>query len=165
VFDTYLNCLYYAFVDYEKVIKESEAEIAKLLEQRQRIDARISLLKTMVQNCRQLLGVPVGQPTSRVRKRQEIESLIDEVLADQGITNAIRRVLGETKLPLSAPEIKSGVVNLGVDLSQYVNAAAVIHNTLTRLEKQGEVMRVVNPVGQTAAYALIKKNNAFYGEP
>jgi hypothetical protein len=46
-----------------------------------------------------------------------------------------------------------------------VNAAAVIHNTLTRLEKQGEVMRVVNPVGQTAAYALIKKNNAFYGEP
>ena len=73
-------------------------------------------------------------------------------------------MLTEAKLPLTAPEIRTGVVNLNVDLSQYVNASAVIHNTLTRLEKQGEVMRVVNPAGQTAAYALVKKNKAFYGE-
>ena len=79
---------------------------------------------------------------------------MNEVPAESGITDAIRQVLSKSKIPLSALEIKSGLENSGVDLSGYANPGAVIHNTLTRLEKQREVVRLQTAAGQTVAYAI-----------
>jgi predicted RND superfamily exporter protein len=166
--------LYLFHVDYKRVLEEAELDLSRLLSQRERIDEQITPLKTLIQTCRAALGLsvipgtPVGvsvtirdltlEPGVSHRQVDDLVNLVNEPRSDPGITNAIRQVLAQSKLPLTAPEIRTGVVNLGVDLSQYVNASAVIHNTLTRLEKQEEVMRVVNPSGQTAAYALRSKN-------
>lgn len=153
-------------MDYKRIISDAEKEIAKLLEERQRIDARLSSLKSMVQNCRQLGGISevitFGQPV--VSNLEYLTNLINEPQPDRGITNSIRQVLADTKLPLSAPEIRTELEKSGLDLSNYANAGAVIHNTLFRLAKQGEVQRIVEQDGQTV-YALVKKNKAFYGEP
>jgi len=148
-------------VSYQRIKKESEAEIGRLLEERQRIDARISVLKTMVQNCETLLKLPAAKPRSiPVLPDTEIQVITMEIRPDQGITDAIRTVLAQSKIPLSAPEIKSALARLGFDLSEYSNASAVIHNTLTRLERQRQVARVENPASQTVAYTLVK--NSFY---
>jgi hypothetical protein len=74
-------------------------------------------------------------------------------IRETGITDAIRQVIAESKIPLSPVEIKAALANRGVDLSGYANPGTVIHNTLNRLEKQGELIRVQNPAGVTVAYA------------
>jgi hypothetical protein len=137
--------------DYEKALASAEREIKELLGQRAQIDARLTQLKATTESLSRLLGI-VGAKTNPSVLR--IADLINAVPADPGITNAIRHVLRESKIPLSVSDIKVGVEYLSVDLSAYVNPSAVLHNTLSRLERQGEVMRVLNPAGQTVAYTL-----------
>jgi hypothetical protein len=136
---------------YKEALDNTVAKISELLKERERIDSEISLLKTVAQ----AYGALLSDGSIETR----LVDLINEVPSEPGITNAIRRVLSNSKIPLSALEIKSGLENLGVDLSSYVNSGAVIHNTLTRLEKQGEVLRVENPTKQTVAYAIVSKNS------
>jgi len=139
-----------SFAGYLQTLEAIEQETAKLLETRSRIDHRLSQLKTTADSLRAL----VGQPLDPSLASQMIGGLINEVPAESGITDAIRQVLSKSKIPLSALEIKSGLENSGVDLSGYANPGAVIHNTLTRLEKQREVVRLQTAAGQTVAYAI-----------
>jgi len=41
-----------------------------------------------------------------------------------------------------AQDVRTSLADQGFNLSQCANKLAVIHNTLSRLEKQGEVMQV-----------------------
>jgi hypothetical protein len=134
--------------EYLRTLEAVEQEIAKLLSDRSQIDLRLMQLKTTAESLRALLGI------------ERLDSKIDGIVSELGITDAIREVLASSKIPLSPSVIKSELVNRGVDLSRYANPAAVIHNTLTRLEKQHEVARVQNPAGMTVAYTLNK--NSFY---
>lgn len=131
-----------------KTLAAVEQETAKLLEERSRIDLRLTQLKTTADSLRALLDV------------EGLDVKIDRIVRELGITNAIREVLASSRMPMSASSIKSELMNRGLDLSGYANPGAVIHNTLTRLEKQHEVVRVQNPAGQTVAYALA--NNSLY---
>jgi hypothetical protein len=68
---------------------------------------------------------------------------------DQGIspqftltfTNGVRYAL-ETSRHLTVPEIRDILVGLGFDFSKYKQELVPIHNTLKRLEEQGEARRV-----------------------
>ena len=135
--------------DYEKALAAAKTEIDQLLEQRTQIDNRIAQLKFTTDALSRLLGVETRPTAAR------LVELINQVPADPGITNAIRQVLASCKIPMNPSEIKLGLESIGFDLSAYANSGAVIHNTLTRLERQGEVARVQNPAGQTVAYALV----------
>jgi hypothetical protein len=128
---------------FKDSLAEAEREIAKLEVERARIDLRLTKLRKTADSLRSLLGKPQSTDPSIF-------------ITDHGITNAIRQVLVGSKIPLSAPEILRGVQDLTrSDLfDQYSNPRAVIFNTLTRLEKQKEVVRVQNPAGQTVGYAL-----------
>jgi hypothetical protein len=130
---------------YLNTLEAIEEEISRLLEERSQIDHRLSQLKATADSLRSLLDVPF---------RGGLDVELDRITSELGITDAIKKVLASSKIPLSAPEIRSGLESIGFDLSSYANAGAVIHNTLTRLEKQHEVVRVQNPAGQTVAYAL-----------
>jgi hypothetical protein len=134
--------------EYLKTLEAVEQETENLLRDRSRIDQRLLQLKTTAESLRALLGI------------EGLDVKLDGIVSDLGITDAIREVLASSKMPLSAPVIKNELLNRGVDLSRYANPAAVIHNTLTRLEKQREVTRVQNPAGMTVAYTLNK--NSFY---
>jgi hypothetical protein len=130
--------------EYLRTLEAVEEETAKLLSDRSRIDLRLMQLKTTAESLRALLGI------------EGLDVKIDSIIGALGITDAIREVLASSKIPMSPSVIKSELVNRGVELAEYANPAAVIHNTLTRLEKQGEVVRVQNPAGQTVAYSLVK---------
>ena len=149
--------------NYYQALASVEAEMADLLKERERIDAKINLLKRLSTDYRLLLGTSPPSTTSVVDLMSELKKSLAK---DAGISDSIRHILSKSKIPLSVPEIKSALENVGVDLSGYANAGAVIHNTLARLAKQGEVAGVQNPAGQTVSYALVKnRNKAFYGEP
>jgi hypothetical protein len=40
------------------------------------------------------------------------------------------------------PDLRDGLSTHGFNVAQYANKLAVIHNTLSRLERQGEVIQV-----------------------
>ena len=58
------------------------------------------------------------------------------------LTSAIRQILAESAVPMRPPDLRDGLINHGFNVAQYANKLAVIHNTLSRLERQGEVMQV-----------------------
>ncbi|MBI3477395.1 MAG: hypothetical protein HY010_16810 [Acidobacteria bacterium] len=132
-------------MNYSQEMVKAGTRLNDLIEERQRIDTEITLLKNLLK-----LYVSL----SNVGRNGQLAELINQVPAEAGITNAVKQVLRGSKIPLSASEIKSGLVEIGFSLDNYANSSAVIHNTLARLVKQREVMRVENPAGQTVAYVL-----------
>jgi len=131
--------------EYLQTLGAIEQETEQLLKERARIDERLIHLKTAADSLHRLLP------------EEGLDVYYRRVVSELGITDAIREILAEAKIPVSATVIKSELSYHGVDLSEYANPGAVIHNTLTRLEKQGEVVRVQNPAGQTVAYAASVK--------
>src|SRR5271155_1113333 len=135
---------------YENALVAASDEMKKLLKQRSEIDARISQLKKTMEALSDLMK-PLPSETP---------SYFDELgtgivmgkLADAGISDAIRQVVSESKVPLTPVQIKELIANRGFDLSGYANAGTVIHNTLARLEKQGELVRLQNPGSQLVSY-------------
>ena len=133
-------------MDFAKHIATIEEEIGRLLEERGRIDEQLSRLKIAVDSLRSVIGLPQTDPSL--------------FITELGITDAIREVLASSKIPLSAAQILHEVQNrTRADLfTQYSNPRAVIFNTLTRLEKQKDVVRVRNSAGKTVGYALTKSS-------
>lgn len=70
-------------------------------------------------------------------------------------TDAIRNVLASVDGYVSAPAIRDQLVDLGFDFSKYKQELVPIHNTLKRLEEQGEAQAVKNEQGQTLGYRWI----------
>ncbi len=66
---------------------------------------------------------------------------------DVGITDAVRTAMRLAGTPLSAPQVKERLNNYGFDLHRFKNPSAVVHNTLQRMEKQGEIIPAANGKG------------------
>jgi hypothetical protein len=145
--------------DYENALTAASDEIQELLKKRSEIDARINQLKQTVDALAALLTPKISEDVNPWRNAplSNLAGLMYvpvQDISEIGISDAIRQVIAESKIPLSPVEIKSALASRGVDLSGYANPGTVIHNTLNRLEKQGELMRVQNHAGQTVSYAL-----------
>jgi len=56
-----------------------------------------------------------------------------------GLTEAVRTVLRRHARPITPADMKSALNILGFDLSRFKNPSAVIHNTLSRMAKAGEL--------------------------
>jgi hypothetical protein len=128
--------------EYETAIVAINVEIVEVLAKRHQLsesiaglDQRLTQLKATHDALTTLLG---AAKITQVRPEQ----LSDE--ATTGISDALRRILKASLVPMRPGEIKLALMDRGFDLSGYVNAAAVVYNTLLRLEKQGEVYRVNN---------------------
>ena len=75
-----------------------------------------------------------------------------------GLTEAIRTVLRRLGKPTTPADVKAALSFVGFDLGRFKNPSAVIHNTLLRMAKAGELY--YSPENKT--YALL--NPAFHGE-
>jgi hypothetical protein len=70
-------------------------------------------------------------------------------------TDAIRNVLASVDGYISAPAMRDQLIDLGFDFTKYKQELVPIHNTLKRLEEQGEAQSVKNEQGQTIGYRWI----------
>lgn len=56
-----------------------------------------------------------------------------------GLTEAIRILLRKQGAPMNAATLKAALELLGFDLKRFRNPSAVVHNTLIRMSKAGEL--------------------------
>ena len=143
--------------DYQKALKAAEVEIHEILQKRAALDVRLTQLKSAAEDLSALLQeVPKFDSGLWARIRDTPEGV--------GITDAIRQILIESKIPLTPVQVKDALRQSGLD-TDYQNTMAVIHNTLKRLEKQGEVAPIRNAAGQTPAYTMRSKPTKRFGGP
>jgi hypothetical protein len=121
--------------DYRKALHSARAEFEKLLQERAGLDSRIVRLKQTIAGLTSLCN---GNDDTR-RALSKIAPLPPRFMR---LTSAIRQLLAGSTSPMRPPDVRTSLADLGFNLSQYANKLAVIHNTLSRLEKQGEAMLV-----------------------
>jgi hypothetical protein len=81
-------------------------------------------------------------------------------------TEGVRMVLKQNaSRDISVPEIRDQLINLGFDFAKYAQPLVPIHNTLKRLEEQGEVKTLKNEQGQTLGYRWISTLQRALAEP
>jgi len=131
--------------DYQKALDAAHAEIQDILQQKFVLDERLSQLKKTVDALSSLM--------EEIPPISQLYGAVAEGLPVGGISNAIRRILTERRAPMTPTQIKMALSARGFDMSEYANAAAVIHNTLKRLEGQKELTVVRDP-GGNIAYAM-----------
>ena len=118
--------------DYRRALQSARAEFKKLLRERAQIDNRIIRLKQTITG---LMGL-CDANHNVLRSLNNNTPLPPRFMR---LTSAIRQVLAESVLPMRPPGLRDALHNRGLNLAQYANKLAVIHNTLTRLGRQGEV--------------------------
>jgi hypothetical protein len=143
--------------DFRKALETAKSEMSELMQKKSVIDQRMTKLKATIEILTGLVQEPPPAENPPIHVLLQHSKDIDAAIAaeglnDLGITDAIRMVLTHSETPLTPTEIKTALVNAGVSLDKYVNAMSVIHNTLKRLDLQGELMTVKSPTGQTVAY-------------
>ena len=137
--------------EYRDALKVARRELQEAMGQRADIDKRIFKLKQTVESLNALChDVDVEELAAEMRQQ----------MAGIGLTNAVRRLLADSKMPLSATEVRDGIARLGVDLSAYANDMAVVHNTLNRLARQGDILSFVDNNGQMAGWGITEKGRA-----
>lgn len=143
--------------DYIAALKAAQSELQEIIRERARLDDRLNQLKKTIDALSALLkdnsdlakefsnsyGILVG-----------VEGLAASGAGDMGISDAIRQLLIESKAPLTPPEIRNYLSDKGFDFSAYANPLAVIHNTLKRLNKQGEIAGIVGTTGEVTSYVV-----------
>jgi hypothetical protein len=142
---------------YLRALEEARSEMVRLIQQRSEIDAKLSKLKHTVDALSALCEQPVSEPATPALTSAQIDDL--------GITDAIRKVLTDSKLPLTAPQIRDALVNLGIDVSQYASILTVIHNTIKRMTKQGEIREVKTSAGLFVGWLYCRSLPTLDGEP
>lgn len=125
---------------YIEAIRAAEGEISKLLEKRATIDSRLAKLRRSVTSLSQLLGNSSGWKPSEGMSGVSVKS---------GLTDAIRKLLHDES-PLSTRELRDCLNKEGFNIGAYASRLTIIHNTLKRLQQQGEIDLVKGPNGTTA---------------
>jgi hypothetical protein len=135
---------------YRRDLAARKRELANLLKQRQKIDAKIVRLPPLISHleglCREL--------GDRAVKEQAVK-----VEMTTGLTELARVTLKEAFVPLSTPELKQHMETKGFDFSRYSNPLSSIHVVLQRLVKSGEVKVILQKGGHKAYQWLTAFDN------
>ena len=118
---------------YKKTLDQAREDLALLIEQREALDTQIARVTKTVEAL-----TAMCDDTDHSKNL-----LVDEIALDSlGVTDAIRHILAESRHPLSVPQIRDALEARGLHSERYANFLTVIHNTLKRLEKQGQATKV-----------------------
>jgi hypothetical protein len=135
-------------------LEAAHKKIDELLSERSKIDKEIVDWKRVIDS---LLAVSEHNDTD------PSDVQVSSLDAESGkktikFTDGVRMVLRQNtdrEVPISVPEIRTQLINLGFDFTKYAQPLVPIHNTLKRLEEQGEVSPLKNEYGQTLGYRWI----------
>src|SRR5215469_17570286 len=112
--------------NYSRALYEAKQDLARHLVKRQKLDAKIAHLQSLVGDLQNL---------SAEHDRKNFESQLDRFIkADLkvGITESTRVILRENFFPMTATEIKEKIEARKLNLTRYLNPLAVIHTILKR---------------------------------
>jgi len=121
--------------NYRKTLQAARAEFDRLIQERLKLDARIVNLKQTIAGLMGLCDVD----RNAQRTLSNIVPLSPHFMR---LTSAIRQVLAEADSGLRPPQLRDRLFGHGLNMTHYANKLGTIHNTLNRLERQGEVTKV-----------------------
>jgi hypothetical protein len=126
----------------QNAAETARQKLGELLAERQRIDAQIIDWKRVLDSLSAVSESVTPDVPSNVVPNNPMRTLLPN-LTSLGFTDAIRWVL-KTAAPncLTPPGIRHELLNMGFDFSKYKQELVPVHNTLKRLEEQGEVESV-----------------------
>jgi hypothetical protein len=127
---------------YLKALELARKELEGLMQERAHLDSRIAKLSRSIEG---LASLSNDTDVSSEVKTKLLELEISEAM---GLTEAIRQIIGAAFLGITPIQIRNMLVEEGFDPQKYSNMLTVIHNTLSRLERQGEIKRTVTIQGE-----------------
>jgi hypothetical protein len=123
---------------FRKAMERARRELAQTLKQRAELDQRILKLQRSIEGLAALCD-------EEDHSRESLPEDLREPDAEGGLTGSILGFLTSYALPAKVPQIRDALVAEGFDPEKYSNFLTVIHNTLHRLERQGQVAKVRLP--------------------
>jgi hypothetical protein len=123
---------------YIKALQSARKELESLREERTVLDQRIAKLARTIEG---LASLEANATLSSDIKGKVLELEISEAT---GFTSAIRQIISMSVFGVTATEIRDALVEDGFDPEKYSSMLTVIHNTLQRLERQGEIQRGIS---------------------
>jgi len=135
-------------------LSEFVAARAEIDKQRAAIDAQIIQWKQLVDSLRIVCTDEDEEDPSDV----EVSAFVEGKPGKQIVkfTDGVRMVLRQNRdVVITAPEMRTGLTNLGFQFFKYRQPLTPIHNCLKRLEEQGEVKAEKTKDGQIVGYKWI----------
>src|SRR5215470_1212719 len=120
--------------DYKKTLERARRELAQLLKQREELDQRLLKLQRSIEGLAALCG-------EEDHSRESLPEDLRDPNGEGSITESILGFLANNVVPAKVPEIRNALKEEGFDPDKYSNFLTVIHNTLHRLARQGQVMK------------------------
>jgi|SRR5215467_546328 len=124
--------------EYKKTLDRARRDLVAALKERAELDQRILKLQQSVESLAALVG-------EEDHSRESLPDDLRDPDGEGGITNSILGILNSYGLPTKVPQIRDALVQEGYDPEKYSNFLTVIHNTLHRLERQGQATKVRLP--------------------
>jgi hypothetical protein len=136
-------------------LETAHQKLNQLLSDRGRIDKEIVDWKRVIDSLLAVSASDIDDPSD-----VEVSAFVNDKPGKTTIkfTDGVRMVLRQNASPnmsISVPEIREQLINLGFNFAKYAQPLVPIHNTLKRLEEQGEVRPLKNEMGQTLGYTWI----------
>lgn len=131
-------------MEYRKALESARSEFDRLIQQRLALEKRILHLKQTISG---LMALCEQDEEPKGDKAEFAPSFPRSVR----LTSATRQVLAESESPITPPKLRDILIRRGLNMSQYANQLSVIHNTLLRLQRQGQTMQI------SGAWALTDK--------
>jgi hypothetical protein len=125
--------------EYQRALISARRELERLLQQRQKIDQRMTELQPIIRHLENLC-----QDLDQRRAAEEAAS--KELL--QGLTHEVSKTLKSKYSPLSPRHIMEDMAKRGFDFKTYSSPLASVHTVLRRLVAAGKVKIVPQPRGK-----------------
>ena len=127
---------------FETALREARQALKGAYEARDLIEQRIVSLKQTIEGLTALCEPETDQDFVEVKGGNSPDGY------NTSLTDAIRGVFSESKEYMLTPtEVRDALVTMGVDIKKYKQPLVPIHNTLKRLEAQGEIVPFRDDVG------------------
>lgn len=134
---------------YKNALEAARKELAKLEDERGKIDKRISELQHGIVG---LSALAPDHPDAE--KPQSMMDVLTGVGVDTGLTDATRMITSSFGFPMTPKQVRDALSHLGYDLSGYSNILASLHTIMKRLARSGELINIVDDKGnELGAYA------------
>jgi hypothetical protein len=135
---------------FEIALKQARKSLGEAYEERGAIEQRIVRLKQTIDGLAALCEPEPNEDLVQVQGGHLPGGY------NTSLTDAIRRIFSETSKPmLTPPEVRDALLTMGVNLAKYKQPLVPIHNTLKRLEAQGELIPFIDDAGDLRGYRWV----------
>jgi len=135
---------------FETALKQARKSLKEAYEERNAIEHRILSLKQTIDGLAALCEPEPNEEFVQVKECHLPDGY------NTSLTGAIRRIFSEsTEHMLTPPEVRDALLAMGVNLARYKQPLVPIHNTLKRLEAQGELVPFRDDAGDLRGYRWV----------